>query len=124
MGIKKGETTRRFVGHTKDVLSCAFSADNRQIVSGSRDKTVKLWNTLGECSPLALIPLSSTSVCIHPLRQTLSTQPPHSSGLDNRCAMTFCKASVVAESCWQLGASIDRSLNGFKLRLYLETGFD
>lgn len=27
----------------------SFSADNRQIVSGSRDKTIKLWNTLGEC---------------------------------------------------------------------------
>lgn len=38
-----------FVGHTKDVLSVAFSADNRQIVSGSRDKTIKLWNTLGVC---------------------------------------------------------------------------
>jgi len=37
------------VGHKKDVLSVAFSADNRQIVSGSRDKTIKLWNTLGEC---------------------------------------------------------------------------
>ena len=37
------------MGHTKDVLSVAFSADNRQIVSGSRDRTVKLWNTLGVC---------------------------------------------------------------------------
>ena len=27
----------------------AFSADNRQIVSGSRDKTIKLWNTLAQC---------------------------------------------------------------------------
>lgn len=44
-----GDTTRRFVGHTKDVMSVAFSADNRQIVSGSRDKTIKLWNTLGVC---------------------------------------------------------------------------
>lgn len=44
-----GVTTRQFVGHTKDVLSVAFSADNRQIVSGSRDKTIKLWNTLGVC---------------------------------------------------------------------------
>ena len=44
-----GVTTRRFVGHTKDVLSVAFSADNRQIVSGSRDKSIKLWNTLGVC---------------------------------------------------------------------------
>jgi len=38
-----------FKGHTKDVLSVSFSADNRQIVSGSRDRTIKLWNTLGEC---------------------------------------------------------------------------
>ena len=44
-----GTTTRRFVGHTKDVMSVAFSADNRQIVSGSRDHTIKLWNTLGVC---------------------------------------------------------------------------
>jgi guanine nucleotide-binding protein subunit beta-2-like 1 protein len=37
------------LGHSKDVLSVAFSVDNRQIVSGSRDKTIKLWNTIGEC---------------------------------------------------------------------------
>jgi WD40 repeat protein len=47
--INTGKTTRRFVGHTKDVLSVCFSPDNRQIVSSSRDKTIKLWNTLGEC---------------------------------------------------------------------------
>ncbi|CAL5434010.1 unnamed protein product [Camellia sinensis] len=40
---------RRFVGHSKDVLSIAFSFDNRQIVSASRDRSIKLWNTLGEC---------------------------------------------------------------------------
>jgi guanine nucleotide-binding protein subunit beta-2-like 1 protein len=33
--IASGKTTRRFVGHDKDVLSVAFSADNRQIVSGA-----------------------------------------------------------------------------------------
>ena len=49
MSLRGGTTTRRFVGHSKDVLSVAFSVDNRQIVSGSRDKTIKLWNTLGEC---------------------------------------------------------------------------
>ena len=38
-----GTTRGRFVGHTKDVLSVAFSADNRQIVSGSRDKSIKLY---------------------------------------------------------------------------------
>jgi len=30
--LNSGVTTRRFIGHTKDVLSVAFSADNRQIV--------------------------------------------------------------------------------------------
>merc|ERR1719223_2373771 len=30
--INSGKTTRRFVGHSKDVLSVAFSVDNRQIV--------------------------------------------------------------------------------------------
>ena len=44
---KDGTTV--LAAHTKDVLSVAFSADNRQIVSGSRDKSIKLWNTLGEC---------------------------------------------------------------------------
>lgn len=47
--LATGTTTRRFVGHTNDVLSVSFSADNRQIVSGSRDRTIKLWNTLGDC---------------------------------------------------------------------------
>ena len=32
--IATGKTTRRFVGHEKDILSVAFSVDNRQIVSG------------------------------------------------------------------------------------------
>lgn len=33
--LATGKTTRRFVGHEKDVLSVAFSVDNRQIVSGT-----------------------------------------------------------------------------------------
>lgn len=47
--IKKGQTLRRFVSHTRDVLSVAFSPDNRQIASGGRDKALKIWNTVGEC---------------------------------------------------------------------------
>ncbi len=31
--LNTGATTRRFVGHTKDVLSVAFSVDNRQVRS-------------------------------------------------------------------------------------------
>jgi guanine nucleotide-binding protein subunit beta-2-like 1 protein len=42
--------TRRnvFKGHKNDVLSVAFSPDNRQIVSGSRDRSVKVWNTIAQ----------------------------------------------------------------------------
>ncbi len=29
--LNTGNTTRRFVGHSKDVLSVAFSVDNRQV---------------------------------------------------------------------------------------------
>ncbi|OCT67143.1 hypothetical protein XELAEV_18038427mg [Xenopus laevis] len=47
--LTTGTTPRRFVGHTKDILSIAFSADNCQIVSGFQDKTIKLWNTLCVC---------------------------------------------------------------------------
>ncbi|KAL7610165.1 hypothetical protein Lser_V15G09725 [Lactuca serriola] len=58
-------TARRFVGHTKDVLSVAFSIDNRQFVLESRDKSIKLWNTLGECkytTKTATLTLKSTLV--------------------------------------------------------------
>ena len=41
--LSTGKTTRRFEDHTKDVLSVAFSADNRQIVSAARDKTIKVF---------------------------------------------------------------------------------
>jgi len=47
--LVKGTSVVKFAGHTKDCLSVAFSSDNRQIITGSRDKSVKVWNTLGEC---------------------------------------------------------------------------
>eukprot|EP01127_Copromyxa_protea_P024417 TRINITY_DN95_c0_g1_i1.p1 TRINITY_DN95_c0_g1~~TRINITY_DN95_c0_g1_i1.p1 ORF type:complete len:327 (-),score=83.44 TRINITY_DN95_c0_g1_i1:50-1030(-) len=47
--LNEGKSTRRFVQHTKAATSVAFSPDNRQIVSGSKDHTIRLWNTLGEC---------------------------------------------------------------------------
>lgn len=51
----------------QDVLSVAFSVDNRQIVSGSRDKTIKLWNTLAECKYTIQV---STSFCLCPVLVT------------------------------------------------------
>ena len=47
--LKNGDCITKFLGHTKDVLSVAFSPDNRQIVSGGRDGKLKMWNVKGEC---------------------------------------------------------------------------
>ncbi|CAO2634718.1 Receptor of activated protein C kinase 1, partial [Lemmus lemmus] len=44
--LTMGPAMRQLVGHAKDVLSMAFSSGIWKIVSGSQDKTIKLWNTL------------------------------------------------------------------------------
>lgn len=46
--LKTGNSMTTFVGHTKDVLSVAFNHSNTKIISGSRDKGMKLWNINGE----------------------------------------------------------------------------
>lgn len=47
--LKTGAPFAKFVGHEKDVLTCAVSPENRQIVSGGRDNKIKVWNIKGEC---------------------------------------------------------------------------
>lgn len=47
--LKTGAGFNKFLGHQKDVLSCAFSPDNRHILSGGRDNKLKIWNVKGEC---------------------------------------------------------------------------
>lgn len=46
--LKTGATYGKFLGHSKDVLTCAFSPDNRLIVSGGRDGKLKAWNVKGQ----------------------------------------------------------------------------
>lgn len=41
-------TKQLMTGHSKDVLSVAFSSDNRMILSGAMDKTLRFWNIKGE----------------------------------------------------------------------------
>lgn len=47
--LASGDCSRAFFGAKKDVLSVAFSPDNRQILTAGRDRAVRLYNTIGEC---------------------------------------------------------------------------
>merc|ERR1712146_242070 len=47
--LKTGACFGKFLGHSKDVLSTAFSPDNRHVLSGGRDGKLKIWNVKGEC---------------------------------------------------------------------------
>jgi hypothetical protein len=44
--VAKGEELARFKGHTSKVSILAFSADCRMLVSGSKDKTITIWDVL------------------------------------------------------------------------------
>jgi len=41
---------KKFIGHSKDILSVAINKENTVIVSGSRDKSIKVWNSIGDCT--------------------------------------------------------------------------
>jgi WD40 repeat protein len=51
-------------GHSRDVLSVAISTDGSKIVSGSVDKTVRVWSTVtGEVSKLAAKVVPCSMLC-------------------------------------------------------------
>ena len=47
--VATGETYQRFVGHKSDVMSVAIDRKASMIISGSRDKTIKVWTIKGQC---------------------------------------------------------------------------
>ena len=47
--LKTGRTIHRLLGHTHDIRALAFVPGGEFILSGSRDKTLKLWNLRTGC---------------------------------------------------------------------------
>ena len=47
MDAENGSLLETFTGHTYRVISVVFSPDGEMIASGSRDKTIGLWNLDG-----------------------------------------------------------------------------
>lgn len=47
--VENGICLRRFIGHTKEVTSVSISKDNRIVITSSKDCTIRIWNTNGEC---------------------------------------------------------------------------
>jgi WD40 repeat protein len=45
--VATGKELRTFTGHSKQVLSVAFSPDGRTALSSSYDATLKLWDLTG-----------------------------------------------------------------------------
>lgn len=72
---------RPLQGHTDSVVSVAFSPDCSHIVSGSEDKTIRIWNASGQCvaGPFQGHAMGATSAAYSPDGSCIVTGPKDSS---------------------------------------------
>jgi len=47
--VETGVTTSVLKGHSSDVLSVAYTPSHKQLITASRDRTIRLWNLDGDC---------------------------------------------------------------------------
>ena len=53
--LKTGRMAKTFSGHRDDITALEFTPNNKVLVSGSKDKTVKVWQVLSNEKPTNLV---------------------------------------------------------------------
>jgi WD40 repeat protein/serine/threonine protein kinase len=63
LDLRTGEVRKKFAGHTLVVRSVAFSADSKRLASTSSDKSVRVWDLVGDAPPAILWPHTNKVWC-------------------------------------------------------------
>jgi WD40 repeat protein len=64
LALVSGECVRTFKGHAESVQGAAFSADGQRVITGSRDATIKLWDTATGQEQMTVSPQTGDAVAV------------------------------------------------------------
>jgi WD40 repeat protein len=125
--VATGKIVLRLTGHTGDVVHCAISPDGRWLVTGSRDKTARIWDAdSGQCLHVLRhegIPHGAFSADGRWLATVAREELRVWNCLSGRCLAVMRVNGQLSDCCWfpdrsTLCAAGDHGLYGFVFRQY------